>query len=791
MRRVRRDADPVNPSFANSAPTPRPQPEAALAHIDRLPTLPAVAIKLLQATSSADSNARDVVAMLRGDQSLTAKILAVAGSAGAAARPVRTLEEAVTMLGFAAVRSVVLAATVFECFRGEGSGPAGAFDRNGFWLHSLAVACAARLIAKSAPEFRIDPEHAYVAGLLHDLGKVALDALFPKAYDRIAQRAAQERADIADLERDVLGIDHMRAGRRLAERWQLPAELRDTLWLHHLALESLPSGLAAPHLIAIVQLADTLAREQRVGYSGNYVFFEHSPRLAQTLGLGEARLDTLATTIVREAREHAGLLGLNREPPEQVYVKAMSDANAELGRINTELSLSNRRLAAAARFFHAISELDRRIGPWADLTTVTAAIADTAQAALQHRCLAAIGVHLDAGGLDIAWRGRDGSEGAATLLELPEECRSWLEKTWASTAATLIPLPHELRRALVGTPAVRESGTLWLAPICDGQRLAGGILLSGEREQSPAIDAGSDDLGAFLNSLGLALSRANAQQAARRLTDDLADTNRRLQHMQVELLRSRALSMIAEMAAGAAHELNTPLTVISGRAQMLSRELPDPEQRRSLEMVRDKAHECSRIVSDLMDFARPHPPQWAPIDLLNLLEDARSAFLQSSGLDGARLRVEPAQAERYRALGQTKPQFMLQADAAMLRGLVDELLRNALDAVSENAGAIAIRCGPAAVADGFEIRVSDSGAGMPPQVQERAFDPFFSFHKAGRRRGLGLARALRIVEAHRGRIWLESAEGRGTTVHVILPRRQPAAAPSAAASTDSLNRPGS
>ena len=121
-------------------------PDLVLSHLDNLPTLPAVALRLLQLTADERSSAHDVVHLLCCDQSLTAKILSVAGSAAVGARePVTTLEKAVPLLGFSGVRSVVLATGVFDCFGRARAGRSGAaFDRLEFWKHALGVACADR-----------------------------------------------------------------------------------------------------------------------------------------------------------------------------------------------------------------------------------------------------------------------------------------------------------------------------------------------------------------------------------------------------------------------------------------------------------------------------------------------------------------------------------------------------------------------------------------------------------------------------------------------------------------------
>lgn len=746
----------------------RPPPDLALGHIDRLPTLPAVATRLLEIVTDRESSARDLVAILRNDQSITAKILSVASSVGAAARQVKTLEQAIPLLGYAAIRSIVLSTTIFEIFRAQEAQPSGAFDRREFWLHSVAVACAAKRLATNCPQLKLEPESCYVAGLLHDLGKVALDAVYPKAYSRIAQQALEQRCDIADLERATLGVDHTRAGRRLAEQWRLPAELRDVIWLHHLASDGLPTAVASPALVLLVQLADTLVREQRIGFSGNFVFFERSARLAEQLGISGAQLEQTIQVLLSEATEQAAQLGLENESPEARYVKAMGQANAELGRMNTELAVSNRRLAAAALYFQAISSFDKRIGAQADLSTVVSAAAEAAILALQVRFACAFGLYRDADAIEIAWHAHDETSGREALSNAAPELRALLNRPLAEMGALIGRVPPELRRTLALLPCMQDRGITWFAPIWENERCVGGLLLPGTEASPPPLEH-ADQFQAFLNSLGLALSRANAQHEARRLTDDLAETNRRLQHMQAELLRSRTLSMIAEMAAGAGHELNSPLTVISGRAQMLAQQIEDPDQRRSLALIRDKAHECSRIVTELMDFARPRPPQFTTVDLPALLRKCCDDCTQLTGFPRERISIE----ERSPCDDAPDRACNLQGDPAQLAQLFTEILSNAVAAMQDRDGAIQISFGPAAATDGYQVDVRDQGAGIPPGIQERVFDPFFSFQQAGRRRGLGLARAFRTVETHRGRIWIESEPGEGTAVHVILPRAQP------------------
>src|SRR5690606_3863226 len=112
-------------------------------------------------------------------------------------------------------------------------------DRIAFWQHPLAVPCSAELIRRDHRSMKIDPSHAFTAGLMHDLGKLVLDIVLPRAYPRVVQLAEHRQGDIAQYEHEVLGLDHHTAGKRLAERWDLPDELHDVIWLHGQPVEAL------------------------------------------------------------------------------------------------------------------------------------------------------------------------------------------------------------------------------------------------------------------------------------------------------------------------------------------------------------------------------------------------------------------------------------------------------------------------------------------------------------------------------------------------------------------------
>lgn len=266
-------------------------------------------------------------------------------------------------------------------------------------------------------------------------------------------------------------------------------------------------------------------------------------------------------------------------------------------------------------------------------------------------------------------------------------------------------------------------------------------------------------MSALGDALGAWLAGAESRVLSRQLNEELADLNRRLVNSQEELARARSLAMVGEMAAGAAHELNNPLAVISGRAQMLHQAEVDEETRRVALLIAEHAHRASAIVSELMQFAKPTPPRIADFSIAGLLGQLRREWLEKTSLTESQFRLE---------LSDGLPP--IHADASQIKTLFDELIRNAVDALRDTPEPrLFINCRGDMTDDRLVVAVEDNGCGMTPEVLEHATDPFFSRRPAGRGRGLGLSRAVRYAEINGGRIRLTSTAGQGTVVLVELP----------------------
>ena len=354
--------------------------ELILQQLEELPTLPAVAVRALEAASDDASEAAGLAAIISADPALSTRILQLVHRADAGVRgEVESIERAIVLLGFDAVRGAILAISVFQTLVSTSPASPAPPMREGFWKHCIAVACAAELVAEQLPPGnRIEPGTAFLCGLLHDVGKIALDAILPKSYARVIEAAELLRGNIADIERSVIGADHLIAGKRLCERWNLPASLRDCVWLHGQSPQSLPATVHEPRLINLITLADMLAREQHLGYSGNYTFPLSRQELMEAIGIEPGAIEQITSRLVARIETRADALGLNRTSSDELYQQAMAQANRELGRISGQLAAKNRRLAVRAKFFDALSGFHGELRPDAPPQGVLHAIAQTA-----------------------------------------------------------------------------------------------------------------------------------------------------------------------------------------------------------------------------------------------------------------------------------------------------------------------------------------------------------------------------------------------------------------------------
>ncbi|MFQ5411566.1 MAG: HDOD domain-containing protein, partial [Phycisphaerae bacterium] len=627
------------------------------------------------------------------------------------------------------------------------------------WKHCLAVACIARRVA----QVRLGAdaaEEAFVYGLLHDLGKVALQTAMPKTFARIVRRTDEARANIADVERAILGIDHSVVGHRLAERWGLPGRLTECIWLHHQLPEALPPSVAGGGHVQVVQLADTIAREQRFGYSGNHRLFTTSRDLAARIGLAEADRVTISESVGEEIEQRAEWIGAEEINAREVYLRALMQTTEELTTANAGLSEHNRRLRREEDYFLSMRSLNQSVSPRASVREACAAGASALRRALSLPAVVVFttspdGRWIETGYDDGTTEGTieerrsdapDETDDAAAAVEMAR-AGMWI----APPGPAFLPVVDRYRGRL-------GDGTTWLLPIVREQRWIAGALFCLPATSVANLRRESGEIEALGAAVGLAISQARVRSAAVSLGDELAEVNRRLIAMQGELLQARTLETVVAMASGAAHELNNPLAVISGRAQALRQQIEDAHVREALETISQQAQACSDIVTDLMDFAQSPPPRPETVDLHICLDRLRAELASSGLLEARACTIE---------IASDTPCVWF--DSEHLTACMRELFDNAIEATDAETRGLTVKVCAHPTEESVVISVSDNGRGMTDEVRNRALDPFFSVRPAGRARGLGLARVHRWMRQGGGQIRIESEPGRGTRVELRIP----------------------
>lgn len=738
------------------------QVELILRQLDSLPTLPTVATRLLGLTSSNQGQAQEIISLIRSDQSLTAKILSMANRADSGIRKeARTVEKVVLMLGFDAIRSAVLSIKVFETF-GPNSSHQGGLDRVEFWKHCLAVAAASELLARKQ-RLPIDPEEVFVCGLLHDLGKLAMEQCLPKSYARAVEAANSQFGNIADYERHIIGVDHTILGRRLAQQWRLPAIVEQTIWLHHQPLEAIPEMLAGRKVVGLVGLADTLVREQRFGYSGNFTFINTSAELAEQLGVSPAILRQVVEELPQQVEQRARLLGLGQMTSESLYRSALARANGELGRLYEQLHNRAASLDTQANAFKLLRDFGAQLNGEMTVSGLCQLLASTWTKALgvtAHPTAPVAAYALCSADATLVAAMEAGGDQPAEPILLT--CRP--DISVAQIPAAISPAELVIPR-LVSDP---DRLTNWLGPaplshrplICAG-RWIGGLLWPASGLPSGLSEEAMD---ALTVAMAFAADATESRDHSNVLAEQLSQASQRLYAAQRALAEARALAAVGEMAAGAAHEINNPLAVVVGRAELMAESAQGPD-RQTWKTIADQAQRISDIVTEMMEFARPPAPQPKPVTARELIDAAREAVKALPEAKGLTLEVKLAPGTPA-----------LNVDAGQITRVLAELLKNAAVASGANPR-VHVEAQLDEVSQQVTLRVIDQGCGMDVATLANAFTPFFSARPAGRGRGMGLSHARRLVQLAGGKIWIKSAPNQGTTVFVLLPRAEDSAQP--------------
>lgn len=236
-----------------------PDLQRALARLGEINSLPEVTTKIVQVVEDPRATAHDMHEIIEADPALAAKILKVVNSAfyGLSSQ-IASLDRAIVMLGLSATKNIALAASLSRMFRAEAVSDQ--FAARDLWRHCAAVAVCARLLANTGKATQ--PDEAFVAGLVHDMGLMAVQQLYPAKLKEVVERCHSRPLDFSAVELSLIGADHQAFGGALVAKWKFPLALRAAVSYHH------SLSLAPPEfqkLTTTIYAADVLSCRGRFG----------------------------------------------------------------------------------------------------------------------------------------------------------------------------------------------------------------------------------------------------------------------------------------------------------------------------------------------------------------------------------------------------------------------------------------------------------------------------------------------------------------------------------------------
>lgn len=761
----------------NGRPTPARQVELILERIDALPTLPAVAARIIRISSGSDVEMDDIAAIIESDPALATRILGLCRKSdkGLGDR-ITSVKRAVVMLGIEAVRSAVLSVCVCDLVARDASkqkldnqianasddATPQVFDKHGLWKHSIAVAVAAEMIVERSPHLRHVRDEAFLAGLLHSVGRIAVSFALPKAYDRVLALAAKRNARSATVERELLGLDHHTAGKRLAAHWNLAQPLQEAIWLHDQPAQA-TTAASSKDLISVVSAARALCRHLHMGWSGDFDAVPDVKSIWSKLGI-TVDPASFMPQLQELVSQRLQLLGIDQLTTPQVFIESLANVTQHLSTLNAQLHEQARSAGAMQRILSAIDSFHLSTRGVATVHEAAEAVLASARSTLgpgygclllreeqgnDWRLLSSAGASQPVHDHPIIVSASDNTDALGEMLAS--------DSRGPGAIGAISDLLNELADHLVGAPDIRRLRVmpLWVAPLGANVYASCGALIC-EREVPPQLRSLLQPLFAAWSN---ALRAAIEQTRAARMHEKLVESSRQLAEAQAMLAHQEAYVKLGEVTAGAAHEMNNPLAIIAGRSQLLAQKLRDDRDKAAALAIASAAKDLSDLIQSLHLLSVT--PQPSVTDCV-MHEAVKRVVAQSLVRACADTKVE---------VDLSRAPNTVRLDTELLIAALTEVVTNAIESNPEGSVRIvALRDG-----DRIAFEVMDNGPGFSEKGLVHAMDPFFSEKPAGRKRGLGLTRARTLAHTLSGDITLgnirETPGGRITGAVVTLSAR--------------------
>lgn len=729
----------------------------ALRRLDMPSVLPSALTQAIGTVVQKQFSSDELVDLVSVSPALTVQILRLAVQKGVSPASSRfSLSHLMGRLSAEDVRNSILAIPAYETPHSlDRSAEPEIVSRESLVEHSVAVACCAKALARLMV-VGTDANLAYLCGLLHDLGKLAVHELMPKGFSAMAGQAKAQRTALHPVERCYLSTDHSVIGKFLARKWQMPQAIQMAIWLHHSQVATFAKHPEYADMAAIVHCADAIVKSVGLGESGSFDGECSFEQMSALLRVREQSLKELQESLPSLVGPLLGHLHLGMTDTKGKLCKVSRDGAASLGHQNCELSAEVRRLEGIEKQFGFVKEVIRDTESLASVRDCAEAFAKCWQRFFQ------------TGKTCLVWGDRSDEElFEAVLIEDLQNSRHLLLDAEAGSLALsshgdVLAVDEHLDWIFDQLDSDFAKSRSFTVPIVVQEEFEATIIF--EMNYPVSQSKLNATFSEAIQIGGALLGRALMCEEQEAFAEDFLGIDQGGEQAapmpEVYSQGPDVLNALAEMAAGFAHELNNPLSVIAGRAQLMGENESEEDKRRSLLQIRENVGNISDMLGALISFAEPALAKPSETPVIQVIEEAVQLAGYKTGHDDLDVSVECAD-----------PDSTVYVDSAQIVSALANILVNSVESYRGTVGPIQIvvhSAGP----DTLDIVVCDQGCGMDEETLQKATTPFFSAKPAGRQRGMGLAYAVRIIQVNRGRLVLQSELDQGTEALISLPKNE-------------------
>ena len=704
--------------------------------IARLPAMPQILVRLIEHLQADDLGMPELAALISKDAGMTGKLLAVANSS-AYQRHHRNvnLEQSLVALGTDMIKTLVISDSVFQTFNNFPH--SGSTDLRAFWKNSLSTAVIAKDIARAVEYPHL--EEAYLAGLLHNVGRLALLATAPKEY--AYNFSARDDEDLCAVEQRTLQITHAEAGAWLIERWQLDSFLADAVLYHHEPSERLES---AHPLIRIVRLAHVLS-----SHAGDDAMVREAAALC---GIDDEQAGQMLAGAARQVEKAAAHLGIDLEGADDVPAPP-AYAPPALDPVQQRLSEEVRNMVLVSEVGQSFARQQGESGLLEAMTRSARILFDFGNAVvlLENPTGHALVGAPTQGSQRIA-------EFAVPLAKGGAIAKSALERrpAFIGRDGDSLGLAEEQLLRMLGTDS------LVCVPLVAGARCLGVLIGGIAAWQVPHCQRRER----FMQSFG-----AQAASALENMLLERGHARRQLAHVAEEY---------REASRRVVHEVNNPLSIIKNYLSVLDSKLARQEPvNTEMSILNEEIDRVGQLVGSLAEL-KPVDTGPRPTDVAKVVDEVQRLF-RSTGFVPATVDIVVTMHEEA---------ARIEGDADVLKQILVNLVKNAIEALGNTGGRVEI------INRGhvnrerqlyLELVVNDNGPGLSREVLAHLFSPVKST-KDGAHHGLGLSIVHSLVKKLGGHIACRSGRN-GTAFEILLPAWSGAGTGTAAGAGTSLGHP--